>query len=44
MLHHSKQLREWATVSGILRDAAAGKGNFGLGEATEEVAAAGHST
>jgi hypothetical protein len=29
---------EWATISGILRDAAAGKGNFGLGEATEEVA------
>jgi RHS repeat-associated protein len=29
---------EWATISGILRDAAAGKGNFGLGEATEQVA------
>jgi filamentous hemagglutinin len=29
---------EWATISGILRDAAAGKGNFGLGEATEKVA------
>lgn len=28
------QLDDWATVSGILRDAAKGKGNFGLGSGT----------
>lgn len=29
---------DWAESSGILRDAARGKGNFGLGESTEEIA------
>jgi RHS repeat-associated protein len=29
---------DWAQISGVLRDAASGKGNFGLGSATEEEA------